>query len=290
MHDTTPNPARADRVLHGVVYTRAARVATSILVVASGGGTIALLCWLLFSSEPVNPLRLMRLFSAVVLLPWLCLRGIRRLGHASLEAAPDRLVLSQQERRMEIPHDSLREVVAWRAPLPGPGLSFRVHSGPVSDVNIELDDPHALLRLLPGALAGHAVAMRSVALAWRGWPATNRRSLLNLALRFPLFAVLPTVPLFRVHQLIAYGGPLGEYYQYGLGPYLAGAAIYWATLTIYLILYAAALRVPAEFAVLCTAAFAPQYAQAVRSWAERMATALYFVGVPVAIALRFVPW
>ena len=105
-----------------------------------------------------------------------------------------------------------------------------------------------------------------------------------------LFALVPTLPLFRVHQIIAYGGAFGEYYQYGLNAYLAGFAIYWATLTIYLMVYAAALRVPVELLAVGSAALAPQHASGVRRVAQSAATVLYYVGVPAAVILRFVPW
>jgi apolipoprotein N-acyltransferase len=108
--------------------------------------------------------------------------------------------------------------------------------------------------------------------------------------KFPVFALVPTLPLFRVHQLIAYGGVLGEYYQYGLEAYLLGFAIYWATLTIYLMLYAAALRAPVELLAMAVTALAPERASGARRVLERTAAILYYGGVPAMTALRFVPW
>ena len=112
----------------------------------------------------------------------------------------------------------------------------------------------------------------------------------HLTARFPLFALLPTAPLFNVHQHIAYGGLLGQYYMLGLRPYLETFALYWATVTVYLVLWASLWRGPAELACWIAAAVAPSRAATVRRRAEWIVRVLYYGGVPVLLGWRFAPW
>ena len=94
-------------------------------------------------------------------------------------------------------------------------------------------------------------------------------------LEFVVLALVPTVPLFRLHQWITYGGTFGEYYTYGLQAYLLGFAAYWWTFTIYLVLYAAGLRALAEAVVMTTAWTAPARVATVRRIVETLDRILY---------------
>ncbi|HJQ85029.1 MAG TPA: hypothetical protein VKA21_13180, partial [Candidatus Binatia bacterium] len=108
-------------------------------------------------------------------------------------------------------------------------------------------------------------------------------------LRFPVFALGPTALLFNVHQHIAYGGLLGQYYMLGLRPYLATFALYWGTVTVYLMLYASVWRGLAEPICFAAAAVAPSRAARVRRAAELVIRVLYYGGVPALLAWRFAP-
>ena len=61
-------------------------------------------------------------------------------------------------------------------------------------------------------------------------------------LKFGAFALVPAVPLFRLHQWVSYGGTFGEYHAFGLKAYLLGFGLYWLLSATYLLLFAAALR------------------------------------------------
>ena len=130
----------------------------------------------------------------------------------------------------------------------------------------------------PTMVYAHA---KAAAGAWRWY---------HLMAKFPLFALAPTAVLFNAHQHIAYGGPLGEYYLYGLGAYLETFAIYRATVTTYCVLYASVWRGLAEGVALLAAHVAPSRAARVRRAAEIACRVLYYGGVPVLLALRFAPW
>jgi hypothetical protein len=123
---------------------------------------------------------------------------------------------------------------------------------------------------------------------WAAARARHRgREWWRLVAKFPVFALLPAGVFFYTHQWIAYGGTLGQYYQEGLGPYLATFATYWVTLTIYLVLYAGLWRGLAEAGCLAGAWLMPGGAKTMRRTAERVCRVAYFAGVPVLVALRY---
>ena len=105
--------------------------------------------------------------------------------------------------------------------------------------------------------------------------------------KFPGFALLPTVVLFNAHQHIAYGGSLGQYYLEGLAPYLQTFAVYWATVCVYLVLYASVWRALAEPAAWLAARAGSSRAARTRRAVEIACGILYFVGVPAIVLARF---
>ncbi len=274
------------------LYSGAWRMVAAMLSALAGSSLLLILASLLLSDRPVNPLRLFRLVAGLSLVPGLAVVMLRRACAARVHIDAGALIVEQRDRRLEVPISSIAAIEPWWLPLPGSGLWLRLRSGRRWSDGLEMDDPAALIDAL-GA-EGRSPALRAAgrhpSVVYAGARGARRRSWAAALLVFPLFALVPTVPLFRVHQLIAYGGALGEYYQYGLGAYLAGFVLYWATLTIYLLLYAAVLRVPVEIVTIGVVLLAPRHAVAARRLLDRVSAVLYFAGVPAAVILRFVPW
>lgn len=242
---------------------------------------------------PVNPLWLIRLVTVSCLLPALAGLLLRRAFTGRIDVAPDSLVLERHRRRVEIPLGAITAIEPWRLPVPGSGFRIRLRSGRRWSDGVETREPGRLIEALATAGAAPAVrdALRHPSVVWADAKAQGRRRRwYHPLLRYPVFALVPTLPLFRVHQIIAYGGTFGEYQQYGLGSWLLGFAIYWATLTIYLLVYAAILRVPVEAVAAGAALLVPRHAAATRRILERTVAVLYYAGVPVAVVLRFIPW
>lgn len=279
--------------LRAVVYPALARSAAGLLIAISRLGLLAILAAILLSDGPVNPLRLIHLVAGVCLLPGLAALAMRRFFQGYLRIDAGTLIIEQRHRRIEIPLESLVGLKPWLLPLPESGVWLRLRSGRRWSGGVAMEDPGALIDALVdggasprlGDVRNHPSLIYARARSW-----TSRRSWRRALLDFPVFALVPTIPLFRVHQIIAYGGALGEYHLYGLGAYLSGFAIYWATLTIYLLLYAAALRVPVETIAAGSALLAPQHAPRVRRVLDRLTAVLYYAGVPIGVGLRFVPW
>ena len=174
--------------------------------------------------------------------------------------------------------------------MPGPGFSLRMRSGRRFRYSFQLADPTAVLSTL--ADAGGVESARSAlhhptllyalakhrAGAWRWY---------HRLAKFGLFALIPTAVWFNAHQHIAYGGLLGQYYLEGLGPYLKTFTISWGLASIYLVLYASAWRALAEGVCLLAAWLSPARSMSVRSAAEITCKLVFYVGVPVIVALPF---
>ena len=105
--------------------------------------------------------------------------------------------------------------------------------------------------------------------------------------RYVLFALVPTLPLFRVHQYIAYGGTFGEYYTYGLNAYLLGLAVYWGDCLVYVVMWAAIVRLLAEMIAVPASCAAPAQAKKIRRIVETVGRVAYYGGVPALLVIRF---
>jgi hypothetical protein len=155
---------------------------------------------------------------------------------------------------------------------------------------LHLPNPNDLLNALAASgvvaarLANHPMVVYAQAKH-----AIPRRRWYHRVGKFVLFALLPTAPLFNVHQYIAYGGTWGEYYLLGLRSYLTTFAVYWSTISIYLVLYASVWRGLAEVVAMLAAWILPERAPAVRRTVERACSILYYAGVPAIVAVRFWP-
>jgi apolipoprotein N-acyltransferase len=178
----------------------------------------SLVAALLMRDPPVTPGILMRsllVFSALpALAAWATLRFLR----VTMEATEEGLRLERPGMRIELPAHALRAALPWRVPLPGPGLSLRIAGGETFPHGLQSRDLDPLLDLLARLdEAATEEARRHPTLVFARARARRRPvTATRLALKFTGFAILPTAVLFNLHQHIAYGGTLGQYYLYGL--------------------------------------------------------------------------
>lgn len=147
---------------------------------------------------------------------------------------------------------------------------------------------YALLVLLPLLLAW---LLERVARA--GLPEHRshaRRPLLDLPLlKFGLFPLLPGAIAFQLHQRITFGGPFGEWQNFGAEAWFGGLAIWWGAWSLGLMLLAAALRIALEALNVVARALSPAQAPAFREASEWLARLLFYVGVPAWLAWRLLP-
>jgi apolipoprotein N-acyltransferase len=238
----------------------------------------------------------MALYRTVVLFALLPAAGawlVARALAATVDVTPGTVRVARLGLRVEIPASAVARVVPWSIPLPGPGFSFVLPSGRPLRPGLQMRDPAPLLRALAdtGGIEPARAALSHATVVWAHARATaGRRRRHHLVAKFPLFALLPTAVLFNAHQHIAYGATFGEYYTYGLGPYLETLAIYWSVVTIYCVLWASLWRGLGEGFALLAARVAPSRAAGVRRAVEVTCRLLYFGGIPALVALRFAPW
>jgi apolipoprotein N-acyltransferase len=256
-----------------------------------GGASLPLLFWLLLTlnDPPLAPPLLLRLFLIWIAAPLFTARLIQRVYAVEMRVAANQLEVVRRDVRIEVPFDSIQRFAPWRIPLPCAGLSVQLQSGRHLRWGLALEDPSGLVasiaRISP-ALIGTAATHPTIIYAHAKAMHSARR-LSHLLAKFAGFALLPATVLFYTHQSIAHGGPLGEYYTFGLRAYLTTYAVYWSTIAIYLVLYASVWRGATELVCLLTAWIAPLRTVGVRRIAELASTLLYYAGVPVILALRY---
>lgn len=269
------------------LLTPAWRLAISVL----RGAAAAALIWialrmLLVEGFQVNSLTLLRLFAWGVVLPSILAWAIARRCARRARVDGDRLVL-QASQRLEIPLARLVALEAWRLPLPGIGADLVHESGRRWSVRPSRCSLPALRNALQAAgspLDRHAR---------RGARAVDRASLrldvrhrwLDQAfVKFGLFALLLSLPAYRLHQHIAFGGTFGEWQTYGAVAWLSGLLIWWAAWSLGLMLFAAALRIAIEVVALATSSAGN--APARRRHLETGARCAFYLGLPAWLAWR----
>ncbi|MFT5041491.1 MAG: apolipoprotein N-acyltransferase [Hyphomicrobiaceae bacterium] len=273
-------------------YGQSWRVLLALLALTGFTGSSVLALVLMFADQPPdNPLHLIRLFTGSALLPFAAMLCIRRLHRTRLTLDKETLILAQYGQTIEVPFGTIASIEPWSLPLPNRGLWLRFNSeGVSSSIGIEVPNTAEFGEFLGLALK-RPIQSPSKPSPLAAYVAELPRFGVKRAfLTFAGFALVPTLPLFRVHQYIAYGGTFGEYYQYGAWAWLLGFVIYWASLTIYLVLYWTVLRCVFEPLTALSTVVASNKAGSLRLWSERVQGFLYFVGVPTVVILRFIPW
>ncbi|MGO1071604.1 apolipoprotein N-acyltransferase [Lysobacter sp. CA199] len=273
-----------------VVLTPFWRALTGALRLCAGVGLV----WLAFDmlariGLQIQSLSQLRLFAGAVLAPAVVAWAIERAFVARLCVTGSLLVLDQRRQRIELPVESIAALRPWRIPLPGSGVDVRLVAGPWWTRSLALTRPHALQRML--AATGTPIRLEGrFAIGWADLAQTradaHRRRLDPPLVKFALFPLLLALVAFRLHQVIAFGGTFGEYYSYGLGAYLTGLLIWWASWSIGLMLFAAVLRIAIETIAVLVIALRSTHAAALRDALEWLGRLAFYLGVPAWLAWR----
>jgi apolipoprotein N-acyltransferase len=104
--------------------------------------------------------------------------------------------------------------------------------------------------------------------------------------KFVLFPLVPSLPAFRLHQHIAYGGTFGEWLTFGPMAWFGALALWWASWAVALVLVAGALRAGVELAGAAVLAWRPERVLRARRALLALARLVYYVGVPGWLILR----
>jgi len=274
-------------------YPLPLRIVAALLATLSRTTLLVLVVLVFFVPEPITPAKLLRAFWLLVLAPEVAAWLLRYLLAAKLSVEDGALVLQLRTRRVDIPLTAIEAIDPWMLPLPAPGLWLRLRSGARFSDGLVVGETAALLGALRDAgAADHLVdqAKRHPTLLYAE---SKQRAVSRFdrpLFKYVLFALVPTVPLFRLRQLLTYGGTFGEYYDFGLKAYLLGFGIHWVLYGVYLLLYATVLRTIAEAIALGAAWIVPAWEARIRRACEIGQRILYFGGVPTVLILRFIPW
>ncbi len=250
---------------------------TAAILVAISRAMLPFLLWRLATANdpPLTPPLLAELLLIFCALPALAASLIGRAFAARVQVDAGGLTLMRGAQRVVWPPAAVHP---WRVPLPEAGCTLTHDDG--GRLALALRDPTPLLAALGGdtehPMVRYAAARAADARGWRYWLG-----------RYVLFALPIAAILFNAHQWIAYGGSFGQYYLQGPGPWLRGAAIYWATTGVYLLLWASLWRGVVEALALLAAMRWPRRAQAARralEWGDRLA---FYGGSAAILALRF---
>ncbi|MCU0684253.1 MAG: hypothetical protein MUF34_18765 [Polyangiaceae bacterium] len=220
--------------------------------------------------------------------PWALTALLRRLRRAKVELGATHLTLTLRGTQVEIPLASIKALRPFALPLPGAGLALELASGRRFRQRLLLDAPGALLAALAERLPAARGALGRPPVAFAdAQHERSRQPWYFWALKWGVYPLVLTVIVFRLNQFIMYGGPLGQYQMYGLGPYLKSFLNYWASTAGGLALYAAIVRALAEPLAFALTWLLPARARLFRGGAEIVCQGAYFVLVPAFVALRF---
>ncbi len=228
-----------------------------------------------------NTLAQLRWFAGVFLLPEAVAACVVAAYSATVSVEGSALVLRRGRRRLDIALKDINAATLWRVPAPGPGLSLRLNSEAGPPRHLATPDPLALGRALAAAGCPSLAAATSFTGRYAEAVGSVRRARLDKPwVKFALFPLLLALPAFYLHQNIAYGGGLGEFYTFGAKAYGLTFAIWWAAWTVGVVLSAAALRAVVEAGTVLTLAVRPHRAADVRAMLERITLALLYLGLP----------
>jgi hypothetical protein len=224
------------------------------------------------------PARALRALVLWALLPEAAARALALIGAARLVVSSEAAVLTTRWARFDLPRAALASVRPWVFPLPSGGLTVETRSG----------RRFCLGARPPGEIAGQLAGERPTSRlqAYVDARGSWRRSARSLAVKLGLFPFLLSLVVFRTHQMITYGGWLGEYYLLGLGSYLATLGRYAIETAAQLILYAGVWRGAGELVALAGTMLAPRRARSLRRIVEWALALVFYAGVPALVALR----
>ncbi|HET7786519.1 MAG TPA: hypothetical protein VFL36_11135 [Myxococcales bacterium] len=201
------------------------------------------------------------------LLPWLFWLVLRAFCGATLAVRDGGLCVRAQWGSVEVPRADLGAVRAFRVPLPEPGFTVAARK---SSLSFSAAAAQAL-----GASPPADAAARE-----------RMRFLHKPAVKLGLVPAALTAILFRLHQIITYGGLMGEARLFGLRRWLntlLGVALYSFCM---LLVAAAALRVLVELAAMLTSLLPARWAARARLALEGGAALLYYGGLAAMLVLR----
>ena len=248
------------------------------------------MCLALLFNEALrtNTLVQVRTFALVFLVPETAAWCVLYLFAATASVADGRLVLRSRARRLELALADIAALEPWQLPSPARGFALRLANGKVWRYGLATGRPEALAALLAGAGAALQTPPAGAVMQTYAHAALAiRRTRFDHPLaRYLLLPLALAIPAFHLHQQIAYGAALGEYYSFGLAAYLSAFALWWAAWSIGVVLCEALLRAAIEAGTLLAALLQPAATIDIRHRLERGGQLALFLGLPAWLLVR----
>lgn len=233
-----------------------------------------------------NVLAQMRLAGVFYLLPEVLAWSMLRFRKKRLVLQSGAMLLDDGKNSRTLTTNEIHSVRPWRLPLPHGGLLVRLNDGQL--LRLAVDTPHVLMNALQQCRL-IAAQQQTTPMLTRFMQAREIRlhtKLNHPLVKFALFPLLIALPAFRLHQHIAYGHTLGEYYTFGLKAYLTTLGLWWATWAIGVMASYAILRAAMEGIAAISTVVRPQTALDQRYLIERMGLLALYLGMPLWLAMR----
>ncbi|GAB2838347.1 hypothetical protein GCM10027277_01530 [Pseudoduganella ginsengisoli] len=266
-----------------------ARLATGVLRAFARASLLGM-CVALLLDEALrtHTLAQIRMFAALFLVPEIIAWCVLRAFAAQASISHGRLLVERGTLRMELALNQIAAVTPWRLPVPGPGVSLQLAPRRPWGYGLALAHPQAFAEALAAAGGPPVVDQRFDAMDVyvRARSALRRWVLDSPVAKFVVLPLVLAVPAFHLHQHIAFGSALGEYYTFGLKAYLSAFALWWAAWGIGVVLCAALLRAGIEAATLLAALLRPAKVVGIRSGLERAGHAALYIGLPAWLLLN----
>jgi hypothetical protein len=263
----------ADEAVRVRAYTQALRAAAGVLQAAATANLLELAVLVVLDAAAPGeleraplPLLVRRVFFLSAL-PWLVFLAVRALCAATVRADGSQVTVLARWGDVEIPRTAISGLRRWRVPLPEPGFDLVLPSGAVG------------LGWQAAATVG-APPLADAAARYR------LRMLHHPSIKLGLVPAALTFVLFRLQQLITFGGLFGEAQLFGWRRWartLVGVALYSFCM---LLVAAAALRVAVELMALLTSRLPPRTAARARAALEVTAAVVYYGGLVTVLVLR----
>jgi apolipoprotein N-acyltransferase len=227
----------------------------------------------------------LQIYLGGVILPFLLSATLSRWYRAQLTRTGSELRCTRRQAQHSISISAWQSIRPWLAAWLRRGITLTPVQG--KPLKLELKDSKACQFFAPLQGASNALTLPSERLSREFERARSQSFWLDRPwLKFGLFPLLLAIPAFRLHQVISFGGGLGEYLSYGLGAYLQGFLIWWCSWSLALVLLAVALRLLLEALLASMAGWRSALHASDRGIAESLARMIYYGGVPAWFLAR----
>ncbi len=242
-------------------------------------------------NDPISKLALLKIFGFSCAVPEMIVVVMKYYFSSSIQINENTIIIEQRNQKLVIPVKKVDYITPSALPLPEYSLDLHLLDSNKTILQILTNNAKNIIDRLKMTNISFVPSSKNISYFKSYIEARstiNKNRLDSPFIKFFLFALVPAIPVFHLHQYIAYGGAFGEYYAYGLQAYLLAFAIWWASWIIYMAMFAVPIRVFIEFGSVLFSFFNIANALISRFILEWLGRILYYVGIPALLLARYV--